>query len=74
MNNAKNYFDLNTKEENIIISHMYPIGKIKPIFIESWVVTMVDKSVATYEYIMYKYKDKLVLDFIFIVNFLSIKL
>lgn len=73
LNNSKNNFKLNIKEENIIISHMYPIGKIKPIFIESWVVTMVDKSVATYEYIRYKYKDKLVLDFIFLINYLSIK-
>ena len=73
LNNAKKYFNLNTKEQNIIISHMYPIGKIKPIFIESWVVTIVDKSVATYEYIRYKYKDKLVLDFIFLINYLSIK-
>ena len=73
LNNAKNFFDLNTKEQNIIISHMYPIGKIKPIFIESWIVTMVDKSVATYEYIRYKYKDKLVLDFLFLINYLSIK-
>ena len=71
--NAKNNYKLNYKEENIIISHMFPIGKIKPLYIESWIVTIVDKSVATYEYIRYKYKDKLVLDFIFLINYLSIK-
>ena len=74
LNYAKRKFKLNIKEENIIISHMYPIGKIKPIYIESWLVSIVDKSVATYEYIRYKYKDKLVLNCIFIINFLSIKL
>ena len=73
LNNAKKNFKLNIKEENIIISHMYPIGKIKPIYPESWIVTIVDKSVATYEYIRYKYKDKLVLHLIFLINFLSIK-
>ena len=74
LNYAKNKFNLNIKEENIIISHMYPIGKIKPIYPESWVVTMVDKSVAIYEYIRYKYKDKLVLNFIFLVNFINFRL
>ena len=72
--NAKNNYKLNYKEENVIISHMYPIGKIKPLYIESWIVTIVDKSVATYEYIRYKYKDKLVLHIIFLINLLSIKL
>ena len=72
--NAKNNYKLNYKEENIIVSHMFPIGKIKPLYIESWIVTIVDKSVATYEYIRYKYKDKLVLHVIFMINLLSIKL
>ena len=74
LNNAKKIFDLNILEENIIISHMYPIGKIKPNYIESWVVTLADKGVATYEYINYKFKDKLALYIIFSINFLSMKL
>ena len=74
LNNAKKIFVLNLLEENIIISHMYPIGKIKPSYLESWVVTLVDKSVATYEYIFYKYKEKLLLYIIFIINNFSIKL
>ena len=71
LTNAKIYFKLNIKEENIIISHMYPIGNIKPCYPESWIVTIVDKSVATYEYIRYKYKDKIILYIIFITNILS---
>ena len=74
LNNSLKEQNLNNIEKNIIISHMYPIGKIKPLFIESWIVTIIDKSVATYEYINYKFKDKLILEIIFIFNILSIKL
>ena len=74
LNNALKEYNLNTKEKNIIISHMYPIGKIEPLYIESWLVSLVDKSVATYEYARYKFRDKFVLEFIFILNFLSVKL
>ena len=53
---------------------MFPLGGIKPEYPESWIVTLVDKSVATYEYINFKFKDKFTLQFIFIINFLSFKL
>ena len=74
LNKSINQYELNLKEKNIIISHMYPIGLIKPIYIEAWIVSMIDKSVAIYEYIRYKYKDKLALYLIFIFNFINIKL
>ena len=74
LNNSLKEYELNLKEKNIIISHMYPIGLIKPESIEAWVVTLVDKSVASYEYINYKFKDKLALYLIFILNFLSMKI
>ena len=57
LNNARREYNLNSKEENIIISHMYPMGKIKPNCKESWLVTSVDKSVALYEVARYKFKD-----------------
>ena len=53
---------------------MFPIGGIKPIYAESWVVTLVDKTVASYEYLNFKFKDKFSVWFIFIINFLSFKL
>ncbi len=74
LNNASYEYDLTMLEKNIIISHMFPIGGIKPAYLESWVVTLVDKSVATYEYINFKFKDKFSVWFIFIINFLSFKL
>ena len=74
LNNSLKEHDLNIKEKNIIISHMYPIGLIKPEYLESWVVTIVDKTVATYEYLNYKFKDKMALYLIFVLNFLSMKI
>lgn len=73
LNNATREYNLNILEKNIIISHMYPIGKIKPNYLESWVVTSVDKLVALDEYIFYKFKDKFILLTIFTINFLSFK-
>lgn len=74
LNNSLKEYNLNIKEKNIIISHMYPIGLIKPEYVESWIVTFVDKSVATYEYINYKFKDKIAIYLIFVLNFLDMKI
>ena len=74
LNNSLKEHNLNIKEKNIIISHMYPIGMIKPVYFESWVVTIVDKSVATFEYFNYKFKDKFTIYLIFILNFLRMKI
>ena len=71
LNNASKDHYLNNLEKNIIISHMYPIGKIKPNYPESWVVTSIDKIVATYEYLNYKFKDNLLLKILFIINWLT---
>ena len=61
------------KEKNIIISHMFPLGSIKPEYLESWIVSTIDKIVALDEYIVYKFKDKLVLFAIFIINFIRFR-
>ena len=73
LNNASHEYRLNMIEKNIIISHMFPIGKIRPEYLESWIVTTVDKVVALDEYIVYKFKDKLVLFAIFAINFIRFK-
>ena len=70
LNNARREYKLNSKEENIIVSHMYPFGKVKPNCKESWVVTTVDKSVAIYECTRYKFKEELAFLFILAVNFM----
>ena len=50
-NNAKLYFPnlLNKKVENIIERHMFPLNVIPPKYIESWIVTFVDKYVSMVE-------------------------
>lgn len=70
LNNAIREFDLNPIEENVIVSHMYPMGKNKPNCKESWLVSSVDKGVAIYECARYKAKEALAFTFVLIINFL----
>ncbi|PWL72090.1 MAG: hypothetical protein DBY23_02015 [Bacillota bacterium] len=49
LDNAKKYFDLTKKQEDIILSHMFPICKTVPKYMESWIVDVVDDLVALYE-------------------------
>lgn len=58
--NAKKYFALSNKEQDIITSHMFPIGLIPPKYMEGWVITILDKIIATHEwYLFFKVKVKL---------------
>lgn len=48
--NSKKHFTLNNKEENIIESHMFPVSlKCKPKYIESLIVSTIDKVACVYE-------------------------
>lgn len=51
LNNALDLFDLNDKEKNIIIRHMWPLTIIPPSSAEGYIVTLVDKYCATNEFI-----------------------
>ena len=70
LNNARREYCLNSKEENIIVSHMFPLGNVRPNCKESWVVTSVDKGVALYECTRYKLKEKFVLMVTIVINFM----
>lgn len=48
-NNAKKYFELSELEEDIILTHMFPISLKLPKYLESWVVDIVDDFAAIYE-------------------------
>ncbi len=50
VNNAKANFLISEMEEDIIKSHMFPIYLSLPKYLESWLVSMVDKVVATKEF------------------------
>ena len=68
--NAKKDFILNKKEENIIISHMYPFGKVRPNCKESWLVSNIDTASAIVECSAHKWREKLTIAFLFLVNIL----
>ena len=48
--NASKYFEINDIGRNIIHSHMFPIYAALPKYSESWIVSIVDKIVAIYEF------------------------
>ena len=51
LDNATNNFKLSELEKNIIVAHMFPlVPNIIPKYLETWIVSMVDKAVATYEF------------------------
>lgn len=60
LNNAKENFELNEVEKDIILKHMWPLTFPLPRFSESYLVTLVDKYCATREFFNYfKYKKNL---------------
>ena len=54
LDNSKKYFNLNEVEEDIILTHMFPIVKGKPNYAESRVVCISDKLVSLYEFFRYQ--------------------
>lgn len=51
LNNSCNTFEVTDIEKDIIINHMFPTLPHKvPKYMESWLVSLVDKVVATYEF------------------------
>jgi uncharacterized protein len=73
LKNAEKYYNITSLESNIIESHMFPFGNKIPKYAESWIVTLVDKTVAVYE--MYRYKLSLTLGvyIIFLFNMITIQ-
>ncbi len=49
--NASKYFDLTDREADIIETHMFPLNLTPPKYIEGWVVSTVDKTVALFEHL-----------------------
>lgn len=49
LENSKKYFELNKLQEDIILSHMFPIGLRIPRYKESWLIDFIDDFSAIYE-------------------------
>ena len=63
LDNSKKIIYLSPKEENIIASHMFPLSKDIPLYLESIIVNVVDKTISieeltitTSNYLYYKAK------------------
>lgn len=51
LKNATQRFSLSAMEKDIIMAHMFPMVPYHvPRYLESWLVSLVDKAVATYDY------------------------
>ena len=61
LQNSEELFYLSYKEKDIIYTHMFPLNINRvPKYLESWIVSIVDKIVATYEFsLTFKNKCKL---------------
>ena len=72
LNNSLKIFDLNEKEQDIILKHMWPITIIPPKSMEAFITTIVDKYCALSEsYVHYKQNRKLNLVYRYAYVFLS---
>ena len=72
LNNSLKIFDLNEKEQDIILKHMWPITVIPPKSMEAFIITLVDKYCALSEsYVHYKQSRKLNLVYRYAYVFLS---
>ena len=49
LENAKKYYELSELEEDIILTHMFPIIPRLPKYLESWMVDIIDDIVSIYE-------------------------
>lgn len=52
LKNAEKHFNINDKERDIILKHMFPLNITPPRTAESWLVMLVDKYVAARDYMV----------------------
>ena len=60
--NAEKLFELNNIEKDMIIKHMWPVTPIPPRYIESFILTLVDKYCTIEETIQHFFKKKMQLN------------
>ena len=58
LRNASQYFKLNDLEKDIIVKHMWPATIIRPMYKESFLITLCDKGSAMHESFDYKQRVK----------------
>jgi len=68
---SKKYFDLSDKEIDIIKSHMFPVYTSVPKYVESWIVSLVDKTYSSFEFLTkfrYKFSYAMNIFILFLIN------
>lgn len=70
--NAKEYFEIDSVQEDIIKNHMFPLTTTLPKSKSGILVSLVDKGVATYEMLHFKVSMQLSYIFILLINIISI--
>lgn len=70
--NTKEFFELDERQENVILSHMFPLSTVMPKYKESWLVSTIDKLVAIQECARYKVPLQAGAFMLFVINFLTI--
>lgn len=58
LENANSLFELNEIEQNMILRHMWPVTVIPPRYLESFILTLVDKHCAMEEFAEHMSKKK----------------
>ena len=72
LKNAKENFEINSIQEDIIVNHMFPSTKKLPKTKYGWLVSFVDKGVAVYEMAHYKAVMQLGILLLFVFNLISV--
>jgi len=73
--NAESLFELNKIEHDIIKTHMFPVNIAIPKYLESWIVSIVDKCVATYEFgKSYRFRLSYATNYLYLFLILSLNL
>lgn len=73
LDNSLKYYELSDIQKDIIVNHMFPITKKLPKYKESWLVTLVDKNVSTYEMLKFKLPLYAGIYLLFFMNVMAIK-
>ncbi len=72
--NAKKYFELSDKQEDIIKTHMFPVTFTPPKYLESWIVDLVDDVASIYERgktMKNEIKTAVSFVFVFLINYIK---
>ena len=72
--NALDTFKVNEKEEDIIVSHIFPFGGYAPKYTESWLVNLYDKKIGFNEFLSeysYKFRYAANLSLVLLLNFIK---